>query len=139
MTVSTFNSQNIDLSLLAIQAANELERIKRNMKSDLQSVRLLSEFLNDFFSNKDTDRDKVNELNYRLDHALVLSNAYSHPTPTKKSIDDIISEAYRLTNLLMKDKHSKHELDNLISFCVALADSASLYNEELEDLKKHFA
>lgn len=141
MTISLTNTrEKIDISLLAIEAAEELERLKRNLDTDLESVKMLSDLLKHSFLIPNEDAN----LDYRLDHAAVFSNAYSNSSlnyPRKKSISEIIKEARRIASLLEpNEKRPKRgELDQLISFCVALSDSAAIYKEELEELKKRLA
>lgn len=133
-------SDKQDLSMLAIEAAEELERWRRKLPTDFRSVNILSSLLQKSFS------QKVDEpgFNPRLDHASVFSNAITNSfgsTVTKKTISEVATEAVKIASILNSENMSskEDELEKLKSFCVALSDSAALYKEELEELKKHLA
>lgn len=125
------NQQSIkqDLSVLAIQAAEELTRYKKGFDTEFQSFRQLISILE--------SSEKINDdnSNYRLDHDSVITSAISISLPHKTK-SDIINEALKIG---LNKSTSEANLDSLISFLVALSDSAALYNEELEELRKHFA
>ena len=129
-----------DLSLLAIEAAEELERFRQNLQTEFYSVNMLAKLLKESFS------QKVNEtsVGFRLDHASVFSNAIENsfdPNIKKKTISEVASEAIQIASLLNSNTFNskEDELRKLISFCVALSDSAALYKEEIEELRKNFA
>lgn len=141
MTVQTEKTTiNRDLSLLAIDAAEELERMRKGLATDSKSIDTLASILQESFSQNIDDTSS----NYRLDYASIFSSAISissDSTVTKKTISQIAEEAitiaYRLNPESIKCEDA--ELRKLISFCVALSDSAALYKKEVDDLKKHFA
>ena len=130
----------VDLSSLAIEAAEELEKSKKNIKTEFKSVIALSKILKESFSEEIGE----SQFDYRLDHTFVFSKALNisgMASPHKKTISEIAQEARKIASLLdlNKNKSKEADLNRLISFCVALSDSASLYNEEIEELKKHIA
>lgn len=129
-----------DLSLLAIEAAEELERSRRKFDTDFKSAKELSSILEESLPQEVVESGG----NIRLDYASVFSSAISnsfHSTVTIKTISDLTKEASRIVALLKSEDIDSIEDDvqELISFCVALSDSAALYKEELEELKKHIA
>lgn len=140
MTVHTEKTRiDRDLSLLAIDAAEELERMRKGIKTDFKSTTVLASILQESFSNVSDSN-----ANYRLDRASVFLSAISTTsgsTITKKTISEIAKEAIDIASRLNSGstRSEESELEKLISFCVALSDSAALYREEVEDLIKHFA
>jgi hypothetical protein len=139
MTESTTQNRQ-DLGLLAINAAEELERLRKKLSTDLKSVNTLSNLLQDSFSKKIDSSG----FNLRLDHALMFSNAVSNSldsTLSEKTISEIADEAIEIASRLSQEAANQKEddLQQLISFCVALSDSAALYKEEMEELRKRFA
>jgi hypothetical protein len=140
MTVQEGNQSQHDLSLLAIEAAEELERFRKKLTTDFKAVNALSLILRESFS-KHVDQS---DLDFRLDHASVFSKAISNSfgsTIKKRSISELANEAIEVASRLNFDSiNSKdEELKLLVSFCVALSDSAALYKEELDELNKSFA
>lgn len=127
-----------DLSLLAIEAAEELTRLKEKVPTELTSVNSLSAVLQSSLSEKITDTNSK----FRLDHAFVFSSAMSISSGStlSKSLSDVAREALEIVAKLKPTTlELERDLDSLISFCVALADSAMLYKEELDDSRKHIA
>ena len=129
-----------DLSLLAIDAAEELERIRKKIPTVGESILELSKILNESFSEKVEEEGRL----YRLDYASVISRAFSNSTVStlkNKTIADLAVEAGKVASLLGSDeiKTKDDVLKKLISFCVALSDSAAFHQEELEELRKHIA
>lgn len=131
-----------DISLLAINAAEELERFRRKMETDFNSAKELAKLLTNSFSKKVEESGGA----YRLDHASVFSRAISNsvePEGANKSLAELMDEAGKIATLLHSNtdgvKSKEEELKKLISFCVALSDSAALYWEEMEELKRHVA
>lgn len=141
MTIQIDNNyERVDLSLLALEAAEELERYRHRLPTNFKSVNALSMLLEESFGRKVDD----SPLNFRLDHASVFTSAIQNSLGSsvkKKSISEIANEAVKIASRLNSNTiNSKdEELKNLVSFCIALSDSAALYKEELEELKKHFA
>ena len=132
-------TQRLDISLLAIEAAEELARSQKNIPTDFKSVKILASILQESFS------DNLKESGaYRLDHASVVSDAMSNSLDAafgQKTIAEIANEAIKIADQLNPDNISSkdEEIQKLVAFCVALSDSAALYREEVDDLKKHFA
>lgn len=124
-----------DLSLIAIEAAEELERYKRGYDTDFTYLNLLSTLLQSSFNQK---VDNSGATTYRLDHASVLSSTFYSINRPKKTLAEIASGVNRIVKILVPGQGTKDtNLDELISFCVALSDSAAIYNEELNELRKH--
>lgn len=115
----------MDLPLLAINAADELERLRLKKKTNLKSTKELSILIKESFQKK---------LNYHL----VFSNAYFStyykeisPSPKKNSryIKEISKKLESPSNLENK------ELKDLVDFCANLSDYSSLHQDYLESLK----
>lgn len=121
-----------DLSLLAMDTSEELERLRRDMPTDLQQVKNLSSFLKEFASP---------DSYYRLDHASIFRSAMLNSfdkSVADKTTPELAQEVGKIAILLDSNaiKPKEDELQKLISFCVALSDSAALYKEWLGELKK---
>ena len=130
----------LDLSLLAIEAAEELERFRKGMTTDFSSVNELSSVLQGSIT-----RISSSEYQARLDSVAVFSsaikNSYGFKENKQKTISEISKEAIAIASKLTPEqaKSADTDLEALIVFCVALSDSALLYNEEVEESKKYFA
>jgi hypothetical protein len=134
------NLLNLDLSLLAIEAAEELERLRKKLPTTLRNVKALSSLLQKSFA-KNAEGAPID---FRFDQVEVFSTAITNSIGVgapKKRISDIANEAMEIAMLLNSNSINSREndLNKLITFCVALSDSAALYKEELEELKKHIA
>ena len=129
-----------DLSLLAIEAAEELERIRKDLPTSSNAIKSLSEILEKVFS-----KEKIKtEDDLRYDNAAIFSRAVTNsidPMFASQNVNDMVKEANRISNLLYKETSNsdKDELSKMISFCVALSDSAALYLQELDELRKRVA
>ena len=85
---SVQNSTNIDLSTLAIMAAEELERLRLGMPTEFNSVKNLAKLINNSFSLKPKGSDSL----HRLDHVSVFSRAISKGG-NSKTISELVKEA----------------------------------------------
>lgn len=116
----------INLPLVSIQAAEELERLRLKKGDNIEKTRELSNFMKEKF-------DK------RLDYSLIFTKAYfSVYNPeigaftlknSKKHIKEI---SEKLNNL---DSLKNKEIAELVSFCVSLSDYSSLHEESIQYLK----
>ena len=118
-----------DLSLLAIEAAEEIERTRQNIQTNLKSTKELSGI--------------IKESTWRLDYQTICSNAYFStyaPKDFEFPKDLILTE--RLLKLYMKTMIGKldaapnlkdTELGKLASFCVNFSDHYTLYKEEFKE------
>jgi hypothetical protein len=130
------NLDNIDISLLAIHAADELARKKEGLRTSLKSVRLLATLLQTSFSEKVQD--------YRFDHLSVVDDALSNSLgipQSGKTLSEIAADAYKIATQLNPDSFQERmdNLDKLISFCISLSKSAALYRSEQEELFNYLA
>jgi len=116
----------IDLPLLSIDAAEDLESLRQNKKRELKNATKLSKIINEEFS-------------WRLDYKILFRDAYftTYNEKIKISLDEEkntymkdISEKLQNPSSLKED-----ELKNLVSFCVNLSDYSSLHEEELERMR----
>ena len=99
----------MNLSLLSIEAAEELARLNKKLPTSLEKTKELSENLKEFF--------------WRLDYQLIFSNAYNE-TYSKLPHGKI----HEITNKLKNPP--KKELKKLTEFCVNLSDYAQAYQEQ---------
>lgn len=131
--------RKLDLSFLAINSAEELERFRKGLPTEFNAVSQLAAYLEG--SLHDVTNHSLDNL--MLDSATVLSVAMStaYGDIKKNSFGDIASEAGKIANNLKLEVFSKdaNEIERLINFCIALSDSASMYDDEQEELKKRFA
>ena len=130
--------ERIDISLLAIEAAEELTRLNKGLNTDFKSMKTLAEIINSSFS------ENTGGHYYRLDHASLVSSAIlnsNQSTTSTKTLKEIANDAIKISNQLNSENISTEgeNIQKLISFCVALSDSAALYKEELQEIQKHFA
>jgi hypothetical protein len=115
-----------DLPLLSIEAAEEIQKKVKGVKTDFKSTKELSYLLKENFSN-------------RLDCSVIFSNAYRSAyenemsgslNQNSKNYMEKISE--KLNNL---DSLKEEELEKLVKFCTDLSDFAQLHKDELESLR----
>ncbi len=110
-----------DLSLLSIEAAEEIERIRKNISTNLKSTKELSKLIKKDFT-------------WRLDYGVRFSEAYygaysvnlSELTTKelKPYIETIVKKLDSISNL------ESEELGELVGFCANLCTSFSLYEQE---------
>lgn len=126
LTTAEIAKEKVNLPLLTIEAAEELQRLKKHKETGLEKTKELSALIKEKF-------------NKRLDYSLIFRDAYSS-TYLKHipSLFNINSKKYieLISNKLefSPDLESK-ELDGLIKFCVKLSDYASMYKERIEVFK----
>ena len=106
---------NIELPLLAIGAAEELERLRRNKSTNLNQTKKLSSIIKKDFT-------------WRLDYSVIFSNAYFStynekiPKLEEKNSTNYIND---ISNKLIDPSNLKEkELGELRDFCVNLSDHA---------------
>ena len=115
-----------DLSLLAINAAEDLERLNKKMPTELKNAKELSELIkNNFFK--------------RGDYSMHISNAY-HTTYSKKisklSSTEVKHYIQEISNKLENpSKLKKEDLEKLIKFCANLSDYSALYQHEIDSYR----
>jgi hypothetical protein len=121
MTISLINKR-VNLPLLSIGAAEELQRLKLKKDTDLKNVKELSILLKEDFAR-------------RLDYFLIFKKAYS--STYAASISNLTSEIGTIAQKLeysskLKDK----ELEKLVNFCTNLSDYSAIHEEEIRILKE---
>lgn len=124
-----------DLAILSIQAAEELERKRLGLAAEMNSVDLLYRLLTTSFKEQE-------EGTYPLDYAMVFSSALTNIGEldiASKPIPELAKDALEMAQLLNPVKIKQTDLPKLVSFCVALSDSAALYKRELEEMRKNIA
>ena len=137
---SVQDTTNTDLSMLAIKAADELERVRLGMQTEFNSVGRLAEILKNSLSQNPIGSDHPLRLDYVSVFSRAISNSISQDV-SSKTILELVKEAEKVVSKLNPDEITteEKELTKLISFCVALSDSAALYKEEIDELKKQVA
>jgi hypothetical protein len=116
----------MELSLLSIEAAEELQRLKLKKITDLRNTKELSTLIKEDFV-------------WKWDYSKIFSEAYFATYseelslfPSKKSkncMNEISKKLESPSNLKYK------ELKQLIDFCVNLSDYSSFHDEEIRILK----
>ena len=115
-----------DLSLLSIEAAEEIERTKQNIETTLKSVKELSSLIKGDFTRF-------------WNYSKIFSNAYFETynkeipiLPSKTSIAYMREMSKKLDNIPnLKDI----ELEKLKEFCISLNGYSAAYEEWIESLK----
>jgi len=119
--------KNINLPWLAIEAADELERLRLKKNTDLKNTKELSRIIKEDF-NKRWDYISLFRKAYNL--------AYQENLPN--SLKEIPKEYLNgVSNCLANPKGLERELElkMLVNFCVNLSDCSSLHEQYLESLK----
>lgn len=107
-----------NLPVIAIRAAQEIARMRIHIDIDFSNTREIVSFLQEFLERKTIFlQDKQ-----ILERALLNSFGKEASEDVERSIREILTETKPLTEL--------------ISFCVALSDSAGSYGEEIERLRR---
>jgi hypothetical protein len=113
---------NVELSLLSIEAADELEKLKQKHKYNKEIIKDLFDIIKEEFSS-------------RLRYYKGFSNAYFLTfKENNKNLENYVSKLLR--NLDKPEILDETELTNTINFCVNLSDSAFIYEEEIKNLRK---
>ncbi len=116
---------NIELPLLAIEAAEEIEKVKKNIKTNLKSSIKLSSLIKRDFT-------------WRLDYSVMFSNAYfsTYNKEISKSPDESQTQYIKeISNKLDNTPTlEQSELKDLVSFCTNLSDHSQLYMEDIQEL-----
>jgi len=116
----------MDLSLLAINAAEELQRLRLKKDTDLRYAKELSELIKKDFI-------------WRHDYSKIFSEAY-HLTYSKE-ISQLPNEnskpqMAKISKKLEFPSNSENkELERLVDFCVKLSDYSAAHEEEIRKLK----
>ena len=140
MTIQIENSPiKKDLGLIAIEAAEDIERFRQGLPTKFKSLNYLSSILKDTFDWEIVDAEQ----SYRLDYVSLLSSTFSnlsHPTYVDHSMSDIVKQARTVASQLTPNyiKKNKNKINDLISFCVALSECAAIYKEELKEMNSEF-
>lgn len=114
----------MNLSLLSIETAEELQRFSLKKNTDLKNATELSKLIKEDFSK-------------RLDYSLLFSNAYFATYSNKIEISKIRDYTKEISNNLINPlKLNDRELEKLVSFCVNLSDYSELHEEEIRELRK---
>ena len=113
----------IDLPLLSIEAAEELQKFSLKKNTDLKQTIELSALIKENFSK-------------RLDYQLLFTNAYFATYGKRinlgfiKEFSEEISEKLS-SHLSLNDT----ELEKLVNFCANLSDYSALNQREIDNLK----
>lgn len=110
-----------NLPLLAIESAEDLARLKKNIKTDLKHAKELSELLE--------------KNSWRLDYSIIFTEAYFNAYNKNISSENPKKYYEEIYKKLNSPSKLGKKLEGLINFCVKLSDSAALYKEEIERLK----
>jgi len=117
---------HLNLPLLAIETAEELQRFSLNKTSNLESTKKLSELIQNEFSEK-------------LNYSSIFSDAYF--TTYDKKVPPMLRGSPKQYHKEISQKLSQppnlkeNELNQLINFCVNLSDYSIDYENYLRDLK----
>lgn len=118
---------NRDLPLLAIMAADEIERIRQKKETNLENSKKLAEIIKNDFSG---------DFRYALLFKEVYKKSYSE---TIELSEWKIPEEYLngLSNSLTNPNSLKTDLElkSLLDFCVNLSDYASLKQQDIDKLR----
>jgi two-component SAPR family response regulator len=118
---------DVELPLLAIEAAEEIERIKQNAKTNLKNSKQLSSLIKGDFS-------------WRLDYKVIFRDTYFSTYNKKIEIDLEESQNKYMKDISERlrepDNLNQEELKGLVNFCVNLSDHAQMYRDEIEELMK---
>ena len=115
-----------DLSILSIQAAEDLGRITKNLESELNSAKELSRIIKEEFPRN-------------FSYSLIFSDA--HFSTYKEKLPPISNKNYKkyfkeISNKLESPYElDKDELQKLVNFCVNLSDYSAMHEEEMRNLK----
>jgi inactivated superfamily I helicase len=115
----------MELYSLAIESAEELERLNKNLSTDLKHTEKLSELI---------EKDFVK----RLDYSLIFSRAYYSAyherisvLPNDNSIPSMIAVSKKLeSSLNLKNE----EREKLIHFCTNLSNWSLSYEEAIKNI-----
>ena len=113
--------------MLTIEAAEELQRLNKNINTNLKFAKELSELLQEEFT-------------WRLDYSLIFSKAYFQTYSTESQLSIENSKQYLETiskNLEYPSALEHGELEKLIDFCVKLSDYAAIQEQEIRKLRSH--
>jgi regulator of sigma D len=121
MTISLINKR-VDLPLLSIRAAEELQRLKLKKDTSFENTKQLAVLIKEDFAN-------------RLDYSQIFKQAY-HSTYLE-SITNINRKIGTITQQLESRLNLKdEELKKLVNFCTNLSDYSALHEEEIRILKE---
>jgi len=117
----------VDFPLVSIHAANELARVAKNLETDLENAKELSNWM---LSKPFTER---------LDYNLTFSKAY-HATYPEKDYNEIENNSKKYVlkvyqKLISPNEIEKDEIKDLIKFCVSLSDYSAIREEHLRNLR----
>lgn len=115
-----------DLSIISIQAAEDLGRISKNLESGLDSAKNLSKIIKEGFKNNSG-------------YQIVFADAYFAVYNQKvlPILKGRLSEHYEEISkkLEIPGNLNDKELSDLIEFCVILSDYSSAHEEELRNFR----
>jgi hypothetical protein len=116
----------MNLYLLSIEAAEEIQRLRLKKDGSLKYTNELSELIKKDF-------------NKRLDCSVLFSEAYFGAYSKRISVlpnDNSIQHMIKISNKLGSVLSLKDEdLEKLVDFCVNLSDYSALYEKEIVNIK----
>ncbi len=130
------NSEDIDISLLSIQAAIELDKIILEKSNSIDSVLKLANYLKNSFQLM----SDVPQQFYDIKSVAVVSNAYdtSQWGEKIKTVPELIKKASEIAGFLESTNSSDKDHDELIKmrdFCLALSNCTLSNQPRLNDLR----
>jgi hypothetical protein len=115
-----------DLSLLSIDAAEELQRLRLKKDTSFENTKQLSVLIKEDFAN-------------RLDYSEIFKQTYysTYSSEIPASLNRRIFYMLRVSNQLDSPSNIKdRELEKLVNFCVNLSDYSAIHEEEIRILKE---
>ena len=113
----------IDLPLLSIEAAEELQRFSLKKNTDLKQTIELSALIKENFSK-------------RLDYQLLFTNAYFATYGKRINLGHIKEYSEEISEKLSSPLSlNDTELEKLVNFCANLSDYSALNQREIDNLK----
>lgn len=120
----TKNGITVDVGLISIESAEELERIRIGKQYNLKSTTLFSNFIEK--NMKDWDYQKVFLKAY--------SETYEKEVKGEKKIKKISKDISDKLNC--PEKLKKEKLNELIKFCINFSNYTAVYNEEIKEFEE---
>ncbi len=128
------DTATVDLPLLALEAANELDEMIEGRGIGLVSVRKLAAILKTAFQSKEA----VPAQNIFVDSLSIAVVSYAiDETEGKKptTVSELISQALSVANILENTDSTKDEsLRRMRDFCMALSKASSAINQSIYEM-----
>ncbi len=134
MTMLTSVVSVSDIPLLASQAAFELDQVLRGKQSNIESAKLLGEYIKGSVSSSAPTNSRFNNSSSENLLYLALSESGAEPLQTMEYLLKRLLKWLEILNSLIH-LMPKRSLQYMRKFCVALAQAALAQKKNLSDLQ----